>query len=203
MDELKSIVNLTLAFSKFPSIGNKTAERMAYALLDMKKEDIDNLVKSIETVETTIHTCPICGSLTEKETCSICSNPNRDHSICVVVSYPKDVITFEKMGEFKGIYHVLGGEISSYHGVTPKDLSIDKLVERIKKDSIKEIVIATNPSVEGQTTALYLTETLKDLNIKISRIGFGIPIGGQLDYADSLTLKRSFENRKEIKEDKE
>lgn len=202
MDELKSITNLILAFNKFPSIGNKTAERMAYAVLDMDKKDIDNLVKAINDVKTQIHTCPICGALTEKDVCSICSNQNRDHSICVVVAYPKDVITFEKIGEFKGIYHVLGGEISSYHGITPNNLKIKELIDRVQKENIKEVVIATNPSVEGQTTALYLSESLKNLNIKVSRIGFGIPIGGQLDYADSLTLKRSFENRKEIKEER-
>ena len=201
MKELKSITDLTYALCKFPSIGNKTAERMSYALLDMKKEDIDDLIKAIEDVTSKIHNCPICGILTEDEICPICASKTRDHSICIVVSYPKDVLSFEEINNFNGIYHCLMGELSSYHGVNPDDLKINELIERIKKEGIKEIVIATNPSIEGETTALYLSEVLKDMNITISRIGFGLPIGGQLDYADSLTLKRSFENRTRFKKE--
>ena len=158
MKELKSITDLTYALSKFPSIGNKTAERMSYALLDMKKEDIDDLIKAIEDVTSKIHNCPICGILTEDEICPICASKTRDHSICIVVSYPKDVLSFEEINNFNGIYHCLMGELSSYHGVNPDDLKINELIERIKKEGIKEIVIATNPSIEGETTALYLSE---------------------------------------------
>lgn len=203
MKELKSIIDLTTALSKFPSIGAKSAERLAYALLDMKDEDVDYLVKTITDVKSKVHQCPICGVLTEDPTCSICNDPTRDHSTCIVISYPKDALAFEEIDQYHGIYHVLNGEISSYHGITPDKLRIQELLNRIDEESIKEIIIATNPSVEGDTTALYLTKLLSDKNVKISRIGFGLPVGGKLDYADSLTLKKSLEGRTYLKEDKE
>ncbi len=202
MKELKSIIDLTNSFKKFPSVGSKSAERMAYALLDMDKKEIEGLIKTIEEVSNKVHQCPICGVLTEDDICSICKDPNRNHSTCIVVSYPKDVFSFEEIDSYHGVYHVLNGEISAYHGVTPKDLRIGELLKRIDEENIKEIIIATNPNIEGETTALYLAEILKNKNVVVSRIGFGMPIGGQLDYTDSLTLKRSLDNRTSIKEDK-
>ena len=202
MKELKSIIDLTNSFKKFPSVGSKSAERMAYALLDMDKDEIDEIINAIENVSTKVHQCPICGVLTENSICSICEDKNRNHSTCIVVSHSKDVLSFEEIGTYHGVYHVLNGEISAYHGVTPKDLRINELLDRIDKEDIKEIIIATNPNIEGDTTALYLAEILKNKDVKVSRIGFGIPIGGQLDYTDSYTLKKSLENRTSIKEDK-
>lgn len=202
MKELKSIIDLTNSFKKFPSVGSKSAERMAYALLDMDKSEIDEIINAIENVSAKVHQCPICGVLTENNICSICEDKNRNHSTCIVVSHSKDVLAFEEIGTYHGVYHVLNGEISAYHGVTPKDLRISELLDRIDKEDIKEIIIATNPNIEGDTTALYLAEILKNKNVKVSRIGFGMPIGGQLDYTDSYTLKKSLENRTSIKEDK-
>lgn len=202
MKELKSIIDLTNSFKKFPSVGSKSAERMAYALLDMDKSEIDEIINAIENVSTKVHQCPICGVLTENNICSICEDKNRNHSACIVVSHSKDVLAFEEIGTYHGVYHVLNGEISAYHGVTPKDLRISELLDRIDKEDIKEIIIATNPNIEGDTTALYLAEILKNKNVKVSRIGFGMPIGGQLDYTDSYTLKKSLENRTSIKEEK-
>lgn len=201
MKELKSIIDLTNSFKKFPSVGSKSAERMAYALLDMDKSEIDEIINAIENVSTKVHQCPICGVLTENNICSICEDKNRNHSTCIVVSHSKDVLAFEEIGTYHGVYHVLNGEISAYHGVTPKDLRISELLDRIDKEDIKEIIIATNPNIEGDTTALYLAEILKNKDVKVSRIGFGMPIGGQLDYTDSYTLKKSLENRTSIKED--
>ena len=201
MKELKSIIVLTNSFKKFPSVGSKSAERMAYALLDMDKSEIDEIINAIENVSTKVHQCPICGVLTENNICSICEDKNRNHSTCIVVSHSKDVLAFEEIGTYHGVYHVLNGEISAYHGVTPKDLRISELLDRIDKEDIKEIIIATNPNIEGDTTALYLAEILKNKDVKVSRIGFGMPIGGQLDYTDSYTLKKSLENRTSIKED--
>lgn len=202
MKELKSIIDLTNSFKKFPSVGSKSAERMAYALLDMDKSEIDEIINAIENVSTKVHQCPICGVLTENNICSICEDKNRNHSTCIVVSHSKDVLAFEEIGTYHGVYHVLNGEISAYHGVTPKDLRISELLDRINKEDIKEIIIATNPNIEGDTTALYLAEILKNKDVKVSRIGFGMPIGGQLDYTDSYTLKKSLENRTSIKEEK-
>ena len=201
MKELKSIIDLTNSFKKFPSVGSKSAERMAYALLDMDKSEIEEIINAIENVSTKVHQCPICGVLTENNICSICEDKNRNHSTCIVVSHSKDVLAFEEIGTYRGVYHVLNGEISAYHGVTPKDLRISELLDRIDKEDIKEIIIATNPNIEGDTTALYLAEILKNKDVKVSRIGFGMPIGGQLDYTDSYTLKKSLENRTSIKED--
>ena len=202
MKELKSIIDLTNSFKKFPSVGSKSAERMAYALLDMDKSEIDEIINAIENVSTKVHQCPICGVLTENNICSICEDKNRNHTTCIVVSHSKDVLAFEEIGTYHGVYHVLNGEISAYHGVTPKDLRISELLDRINKEDIKEIIIATNPNIEGDTTALYLAEILKNKDVKVSRIGFGMPIGGQLDYTDSYTLKKSLENRTSIKEEK-
>lgn len=198
MKELKSINDLTEAFKKFPSIGNKTAERMAYSILDMDKNTIDQIIKSIENATSKIHPCPHCGLLTEEDLCFACKDKERDTSTCVVLAYPKDVNLFESM-YFRGVYHVLNGEISSYHGITPSDLRIKELLDRINKEGIKEIIIATNPNIEGDTTALYIAKLLENTNVKVSRIGFGLPVGGNLEYTDALTIKKSFENRTNFK----
>ncbi|MFA6755387.1 MAG: recombination mediator RecR [Bacilli bacterium] len=199
MKEIKSLNKLIDCFRLFPSVGEKSAERMAYALLDMSADKIDELETSIKDASTKIHQCPICGLLTEDKICGICSNPNRDHSICIVLAYPKDVLAFEKLENYHGVYHVLGGVISSLHGTGPENLKIDELRERINKEGIKEIIIATNPNMEGETTALYLTNELKDMDIKISRLAYGIPMGGQLDYIDELTMSKAIDGRQSLK----
>lgn len=198
MKELLSIVNLTEAFKSFPSIGEKTAERMAYAILDMDDRKVDFLINSIEEAKEKIHVCPNCGSLIDTSECPYCGK-ERSHDICIVVSYPKDILTFERTESFKGIYHCLNGEISSSKGKTIKDLNIDQLTYRIKKENIKELIIATNPTIEGETTALYIAKIYEDYPIKVSRLAHGIPMGANIEYSDNLTLLKALENRTDIK----
>jgi recombination protein RecR len=199
MKELRSLNKLIDAFKSFPSIGSKTAERMGYSLLDMDNEEVNNLLKAISEAKSEIHACPICGLLTEDEECSICKNQNRDHSVCIVLSYAKDVYNFEKLENYHGVYHVLNGVISSLHGVGPEDLRINELLERIPKEGIKEIILATNPTLEGETTALYIARILKDKNVKVTRLAYGLPAGGQLEYVDELTIEKALDNRTDIK----
>ena len=199
MKELRSLNKLIDALKSFPSIGSKTAERMGYNILDMDDDEVKKLVDSINEAKHEIHQCPICGLLTEDDKCYICSNTNRNHSICIVLSYAKDVINFEKLETYHGVYHVLNGVISSLHGVGPDDLRINELVERIKKENIKEIIIATNPTLEGETTALYLAKILKDYDVKVTRLAYGLPAGGQLDYADEITIEKALDNRVNLK----
>lgn len=199
MKELLSLNKLIDAFKSFPSIGSKTAERMAYSLLDMDEENVNNLLKAISDAKHEIHACPICGLLTEEDKCSICKDPNRDHSICIVLSDAKDVYNFEKLNNYHGVYHVLNGVISSLHGVGPDDLRIKELIKRIDDEKIKEIVIATNPTLEGETTALYIARILKDKNVKVSRLAYGLPAGGHLEYVDELTIEKALDNRTNIK----
>lgn len=199
MKELHSLNKLIDAFKSFPSIGSKTAERMGYNILDMDDGEVKKLIDSITEAKRDIHQCPICGLLTEDDKCSVCSNTNRSHSICIVLSYAKDVVNFEKLENYHGVYHVLNGVISSLHGVGPEDLRINELVERIKKENIKEIIIATNPTLEGETTALYLAKILQDYDVKVTRLAYGLPAGGQLDYADEITIEKALDNRVNLK----
>lgn len=200
MKELISLEKLIESFKMFPSIGEKTAERMAYAVLNMNDNEINSLIESIEGVKQNIHFCSNCGMLTENDVCEFCLDPKKDHSTCVVVSSSKDVFKFEESKSFNGVYHILGGDISPSKGITPQDLRFEKLLERIEKENIKEIIIATNPTMEGETTALYLLKLLeKYKDLKVSRIAFGLPIGGQIDYVDDLTIKKALEGRTKLK----
>ena len=199
MNELKSIIDLTNSFKKFPSVGSKSAERMAYALLDMDKSEIDEIINAIENVSTKVHQCPICGSLTEEDQCNICKDTSRNHSTCIVVANPKDVFSFEKIGEFNCVYHVLNGLINPSKNVGPEDLNIAKLLDRIKPEGIKELIIATNGSSEGEITALYIAKLLENEDVNVSRIGYGMPIGASFDYLDSLTIEKALKNRTIIK----
>lgn len=198
MKELLSIVNLTEALKCFPSVGDKSAERMAYSLLDLDEDKVNFLLSSIKEARNKIHQCPNCGCLIDTEECEYC-NENKSHDICIVVSYPKDVFTFERMESFKGVYHVLNGEISSIKGITIQDLNIDGLLKRIKNENIKELIIATNPTIEGETTALYLAKILENSDIKVTRLAHGIPMGSSIEYSDNLTLTKAIENRTNLK----
>lgn len=198
MKDLKSINNLIDAFARLPGVGHKSAEKMAYSVLDMDEETVDIFCDTLKDVKQKIHHCPICGTFTEDDICEICSDSSRDKSKIVVVSYPKDVNAFEKLGTYKGQYHVLGGVLSAVNGVGVEDLNIESLIKRIKEDNVQEIIIATNPTTEGETTALYLAKILEVLNINISRLAYGLPMGGHLEYADSLTLSKALEGRKKI-----
>jgi recombination protein RecR len=201
MKELHSLNKLIDAFKSFPSIGSKTAERMGYNILDMDDEEVKNLIDSINEAKKGIHPCPICGLLTEDEICYVCKDANRNHSICIVLSYPKDVINFEKLNSYHGVYHVLNGVISSLHGIGPEDLRIEELIKRIQDENIREIIIATNPTLEGETTALYLAKILENYDVKVTRLAYGLPAGGQLDYVDELTIEKALDNRTNIKKE--
>lgn len=191
----ETIEKLIECFKLLPSVGQKTAERYALAILELPKEKIDELIESLENVEDKIKKCPVCGNLTDKDECTICSDKTRDSSTICVVQQPKDIIAMERVKSYKGLYHVLYGAISPMKGVMPEDLNIDSLLSRID-ENVKEIIIATNPTMEGDTTALYLSKLLKNYpNVVVSRLANGLPIGANLDYADELTLTRAFDGR--------
>ena len=183
-------------FSKFPGIGRKSARRIAFYLMDKEREDVLEIAKAIIDLKDKIERCSICNHITEQSPCDICSNPKRDNSILCIVEDSLDVIALEKTVSFRGKYHVLGGLISPLDGIGPDDLAISSLMSRL--DSIKEIIFAINPSVEGDTTSFYLTRLLKDKPIKITRLARGIPMGGDLEYTDEATLARALEGRIEI-----
>lgn len=198
MKELRSITKLTDSFQRLPGIGHKTAEKMAYQVLEMDENVVKCFSDALLEVKEKIHHCPICGAYTENDICDVCANESRDKTKVLVVSYPKDVIAFEKIGSFDGVYHVLGGVLSSVNGVTIDDLNIQGLFDRINEQKIKEIIIATNPTTEGETTALYLAKILEHTGAQVTRIAYGLPLGGHLEYADALTLSKALEGRKKI-----
>ncbi len=198
MKELKSVTKLIESFSRLPGVGHKSAEKMAYSVLEMADEDVEMFSEALIELKRNVHHCPICGAYTEEEMCEICNDENRDETKIIVVSYPKDVASFERLGVYNGRYHVLGGVLSAVNGVGINDLNIDGLEKRIKEDNVQEIIIATNPTTEGETTALYLARILEKDNINVTRLAYGLPMGGHLEYADSLTLSKALEGRKKI-----
>jgi recombination protein RecR len=191
----KSMQELIECFKKMPGIGAKTAERMAFYVLKAPLDEMIKFSSVICKVKEDVRFCKICGNLSEAETCSICNDPRRDKTIVCVVEEPTDLILIEKSGRYKGAYHVLFGVISPLDGIGPEELRIKELITRIKEDKIKEIILAMDSNAEGETTALYLSETIQPLKIKISRIAYGIPVGGNLEYADQATLIRAIEGR--------
>ena len=198
MNYPKTILNLIECFKKFPGIGEKTAERLALSTLNMDDEIINLFSKSLKDGKTKIKKCSRCGSLTEDDLCQICKDENRDRKTLCVVEECKNVILFEKIGTFRGIYHVLGGLISPLDGINPEDIHIDKLIKRIKDENIKEVILAIKPSVEGETTTLYIRKMLEGTDVKISKIAHGIPMGADIDYIDPLTLEMAIEDRTTI-----
>ena len=198
MKELKSVTKLVDSFSKLPGVGHKSAEKMAYSVLEMQDEDVEMFSDALKELKRNVHHCPICGNYTEDDVCEICQDENRDKTKIIVVSYPKDVASFERLGVYNGRYHVLGGVLSAVNGVGINDLNIVDLEKRIKDDGVQEIIIATNPTTEGETTALYLAKILENKNVNVTRLAYGLPMGGHLEYADSLTLSKALEGRKKI-----
>ena len=198
MEKLPSIEQLIESFASLPGVGHKSAEKMAYSVLNMDEELIEQFADSLINVKKSVHKCPKCGSLTENDLCEICLDESRDKTSLIVVSEPKDVMSFEKIGSFKGQYHVLGGVLSALKGIGVEDLEIESLIRRIEQDNVKEVILATNPTTEGETTALYIAKILEGKDINVSRLAFGLPVGGHLEYADSLTLQRALEGRKKI-----
>ena len=198
MNYPKTILNLIECFKKYPGIGEKTAERLALASINMDSDIVDLFSKSLKDGKTKIKKCSRCGSLTEDNLCQICTDRFRDTTTLCVVEECKNVILFEKIGSYKGIYHVLGGLISPLEGINPEDIHIDKLIDRIKNENIKEVILAIKPSVEGETTALYIRKMLEGTDVKISKIAHGIPMGADIDYIDPLTLEMAIEDRTTI-----
>lgn len=192
------LVILAEQFAKLPGIGMKTAQRLAYAVMSMSDNDAKEFADAIISVKNDMGYCSVCQNLTEFEVCPICSDANRDGSIICVVETPKDVSAFERTNEYRGRYHVLHGLISPINGVGPDDIRIKELLERVNKSSIQEIIMATNPTVEGEATAMYIARLLKPLGVVVTRLAFGIPVGGHLEYADEVTLFKALENRSEM-----
>lgn len=198
MKELPSITNLTDCFAKLPGVGVKSAERMAYAVLNMDNDDKEAFSSAITLVGKKVHRCPICGLYTEEDKCEICDSPDRDKTMIAVIAEPKDALSIEKTQSYFGLYHVLGGLISAGRGIGPNDIALDSLLERVRNGNVKEVIIATSATIEGQTTALFIAKILEPLNVNVTRLATGLPAGGSLDYADSLTLTRAFEGRKKL-----
>lgn len=196
--DLKALVRLQESLAKLPSIGKKSAERMAFAMLEMEDEDLNEFADAIKDLKTKIHQCPICGNITEDDECYVCKDDSRDRETILVVSSPKDVIAFENAEGYHGLYHVLGGTISISKGKGIEDLNISSLLKRVENDNIKEVIIATNPTVDGETTALYLAKLLENKGVNVTRLAYGLPMGGNLDYADALTLAKAIEGRRKI-----
>ena len=193
---IEPIGKLINEFTKLPGVGQKTAQRYAYKIINMSDEDARAFANAILSAKRDVHYCKICGNFSEKETCDICNKRNTS-SICVVKE-PKDVIAIEKLNEFNGVYHVLHGTISPMDGIGPNDINIKGLLSRIAKGDVKEVIMATNPDVEGEATAMYISNLLKPLGITVSRLAHGIPIGTELEYADEVSLARAFIDRKTI-----
>ena len=187
-------------FAKLPGIGQKTAQRLAFYIMNQPKETAESFAKALLDAKSNVCTCKICQNLTDNEICPICKNPNRDRSVICVVTDPKDVIAFEKTREFRGLYHVLHGTISPLNGIGPDDIRIKELLKRVadENEDVKEVIIATNPDTEGEATAMYLSRILKPFGIKITRLAYGMPVGGHLEYVDEVTLMRALEGRREI-----
>ena len=196
---IESLQRLAEQFGRLPGVGRKSAMRMAYAILEFTDEQAQAFSQAITDAKEKIHLCPICKNLTDRDVCNVCSDLSRDTGIICVGESPKDVISFEKVREFRGVYHVLHGEISPMNGITPDKIYIKELLERIgENDNIRELIIATNPTVEGEATAMYISRLIKPLGIKVSRLAYGMPVGGDLEYADEVTLFRALEGRRDF-----
>lgn len=192
------LVVLAEQFAKLPGIGMKTAQRLAYHMISRPEKDVEAFAEALLKAKRTVHACHCCQNLTDEDLCPICSDETRDHNVICVVEAPKDVIAFERTNEYKGVYHVLHGVISPLDGVMPEQLKIKELLARLQNGNIRELIMATNPTVEGDATAMYLAQLIKPLGITVSRLAFGLPVGGVLEYADEVTLYRALENRNKM-----
>ena len=197
-DYIESLQNLADKFGSLPGVGKKTALRMAYSVLELPLEEAQSFAQAIVDAKEKIHLCPICQNLTDREVCSICDDLGRDRSVICVVEDARDVSSIEKVREYRGLYHVLHGVISPMNNITPDKIKIAELLGRLSGDEVKEIIVATNPTVEGEATAMYLSKLIKPLGIKVSRLAYGMPVGGDLEYADEVTLFRALEGRRDV-----
>ena len=195
MEYIAPLAELIEHFRALPGIGNKTAVRLAYHVLDMDMDKAKGLAGAIMQAKEKIGYCKVCFNLSDENPCRICKSPNRDHSIICVVEQPQDVAAMERMRDFKGVYHVLHGALSPLEGIGPENIRVKELINRLHDDTVKEIIMATNPNVEGEATAMYIAKLVKPIGIKVTRIAHGLPVGGDLEYADEVTLSRAMENR--------
>ncbi len=193
---IEPIGKLINQFTKLPGVGTKTAQRYAYKVISMNEAEVQEFAQAVLNCKKNVHYCKICGNFTDKDVCDICSE--RDGSVICVVKEPKDVMAVEKSHEFKGVYHVLHGTINPLEGITPDDIKIKELLARIRDGNVKEIIMATNPDVDGEATAMYISQLIKPFGIKVTRLAHGIPVGSELEYADEVTLSRALLDRKEI-----
>lgn len=189
---------LTEQFARLPGIGGKTAQRLAFHVLEMTNGEAHDFAEAILAAKATVHTCPVCQNLTDREICSLCDDTSRDQTTICVVAEPKDVIAMERAREYTGVYHVLHGVISPLNHVTQEDIRIKELLSRVASGNVAEVIMATNPDTEGEATAMYISRLLRPLEVKVSRLAYGIPVGSQLEYADEVTLSRALEGRQTI-----
>ena len=185
-------------FARLPGIGGKTAQRLAFHVLQLPFEDAQSFADAILTAKKEVHSCPVCQNLTDRELCPICDDVSRDHSLICVVAEPKDVIAMERSREFNGVFHVLHGVISPLNRVTQDDIKIRELLLRVGNGNIREVIMATNPDTEGEATAMYISRLLRPMEVKVTRLAYGVPVGSQLEYADEVTLSRALDGRQEI-----
>ena len=195
---IESLQNLAEKFGSLGGVGKKSALRMAFSVLEMSDGEAEEFAKAILDAKSKIHLCPVCQNITDKDICPVCADMQRDRKTILVVSDPKAVISMEKVREYRGLYHVLHGVISPMNGITPDKLKIKELLQRIADDDVEEVIVATNPTVEGEATAMYISRLLRPMEVKVTRLAYGIPVGSQLEYADDVTLSRALEGRQEI-----
>ncbi|MBR3133682.1 MAG: recombination protein RecR [Clostridia bacterium] len=193
-----SIEKLIESFERLPSIGHKTAVRLAFHMLDLNQQETEEFINSIKEAKEKLKYCSVCFNITDTDPCPICSSPKRDQSTICVVEDVRDIMAMERTHEYKGVYHVLHGTISPMNGIGPDDIKIKELISRLSNDQIKEVIIATNPRVEGEATSIYLSKIIKPLGVKVTRIAHGIPVGGDLEYTDEITLMKAMEGRREL-----
>ena len=193
-----AMTKLVEVFRRLPGIGPKTALRLAYFLLSMEKDEVEDMARAMVDAKRKIRACSLCRNLTEQEMCGICRDGRRDTTILCIIQEPRDILVIEKTGQYRGHYFVLHGSLSPVEGIGPVELKIPTLLEQLKKGAIREIIIATNPNVEGDATAYYIADAVRSLGIRVTRIGFGLPVGGDLEYADELTMSRALEARREM-----
>jgi recombination protein RecR len=192
------IVNLIEGFQRFPGIGAKTAQRLAFTVLKMDDEDVADFAQALIQVKRDLKVCTVCQNISDQDICAICQDKSRDASVICVIQETKDLLAMERTHEFRGLYHVLGGAISPIEGIGPEQLKIPALLERLADERVKELILATNPNMEGEATAMYLSRLVKPFGIKVTRIAHGLPVGGDLEYADEVTLSKALEGRREV-----
>lgn len=193
-----ALERLTEQFAKLPGIGGKTAQRLAFHMLSMSPEEAKEFADAIVDAKATVHLCPVCCNLTDREVCPICENDDRDHGVICVVAEARDVIAMERAREFNGVYHVLHGVISPLNHVGPDDICVRELLARVGRGDVREVIMATNPDTEGEATAMYISRLLRPMEVRVTRLAYGVPVGSQLEYADEVTLLRALEGRRDI-----